>query len=110
MIDWYGKSGTRHSMDMIPLADGPPEDVEGVYVICRREGGDHFTAVYIGEGILRERWSAHLHKGCVTEKGATHICWKIDSKMVSRVVDERDLLDGNPEAYVPQGCNVKEGG
>jgi hypothetical protein len=66
--------------------------------------------MYIGEGDINDRANDKEHCECARKKGATHVHVHLGPIEQDRLAEERDLLDGYPEAYKPTGCNEKKGG
>ncbi len=67
--------------------------------------------IYIGEGDLQTRISDSHHKAnCIKEKGATHVHVHLNANEQMRLNEEQDLLANFTNAYMPVGCNEKEGG
>lgn len=108
-IRWTGASGRHYNFWKYEIGKGFKADAVGVYIFARKTSTG-YDAVYIGQGILNDRLRTHENDGCVIRKGATEIhCCSVSTQEVRRQM-ERDLLAGNPEAYVPTGCNEKLGG
>jgi hypothetical protein len=67
--------------------------------------------IYIGEGDLGDRVSENHHKSnCIKVRGATHVHVHLNPVESDRKVEETDLLANYLNAYMPIGCNEKEGG
>ena len=107
-IDWPGGSGKTYRFKAFTV-DTIFSDVEGNYIFTRKEN-NVYKAVYIGQGVLSERISYRIREGEVIKKGITYICAIAVKDEENRRQIESDLLLGNPEAYAPTGCNIKEGG
>ena len=108
-IYWDGASGKRYKFWVHKIGYRPKADNEGVYIYARPAEHQH-EAVYIGQGVLSDRFASHEEEGCVTSKGATEIhCCRVSSQDARRRL-EKDLLALHTEAYVPEGCNQKVGG
>ncbi|MBA7608183.1 hypothetical protein ES703_15359 [subsurface metagenome] len=105
---WEGGSGKQYKYWVYPLPHHFPSQL-GNYIFAKTEG-TQCLAVYIGEGDLEDRVSNHHRADCIRSKGATHIHARKNEDDRARKAEESDLLDGNPEAYEPTGCNVKPGG
>ena len=108
-LNWRGASGktyaySRHGLDWVPAADQ-----DGNYIFAKFAGGTYY-AVYVGQGDLRSRRQAALDEGCVQKKGATQFHCHRNSNKDARLAEESDVLEGNPEAYAPTGCNERAGG
>jgi hypothetical protein len=110
---WTGASGTPYTYYIYTLPQTFSK-CDGNYIYAKHPPGPPgagWLAVYIGEGDLEERCSEKHHQAdCIAEKGATHVHAHKNASEKSRKAEESDLLAGNPEAYEPTGCNVKEGG
>ena len=108
---WTGESGLRYSftnyvIDWTGASNNAlPPDLEGNYIFAKIKNGQ-WQAVYIGEGILLDRYSAAINEGCVFEKGATNYHAHVASNELLRKAEEGDLIRGNPECLDPIGCNV----
>ena len=107
--DWTGATGQTYEYSIYYLKVSLKEKLDGNYIFARQVSGG-WEAVYIGEGVLNDRHADHLNNGCVVTKGATHFHCRLNSNAQSRRAEEVDLLGYNDEAYVPTGCNKKEGG
>lgn len=103
---WIGESGEEYEYKTVNLPHRPPKDVKGNYIFAKQVGGI-WLAVYVGEGILRQRYDAALKEECVTEKGATHYHYHTDHSQSrsARREEESDIIEGNPECKAPKGCN-----
>ena len=108
-VNWPGGSGQQYTYSVHGLDWTPSANQDGNYVFAKPAAAG-WAAVYIGEGDLRTRRAAHLNKGCVTDKGSTRFHCHLNSSESARLAEEADMLDGNPEAYEPTGCNVLPGG
>jgi len=105
---WQGASGKQYTYYAYSLPCSF-EQKKGNYIFARI-GAGKWVPIYIGEGDLKDRISNPDQAACITSKGASHIHVHSESNEQSRKAEESDLLAGNPEAYVPTGCNVKPGG
>ena len=108
-VDWPGGSGQQYTYSVYDLDWVPSANQDGNYVFARPAGAG-WEAVYIGQGDLQTRSAAHLDEGCVTDKGSTSFQCHLNSTESARLAEEADMLDGNPVAYEPTGCNVRPGG
>ncbi len=108
-VAWPGGSGKTYTFDLHPISVTVNPGYSGNYIFTKKEG-NKWLAVYIGEGDLKGRTTAHLSEGQIIKKGATHLCLRVNNNEKQRFDDETDLLAGNIEAYEPIGCNVKKGG
>ncbi len=107
--DWFGASGKSYTYHIHDIDFVPAADQDGNYIFAKVVK-DVWNAVYVGEGDLKERIAAAKDDGCVTKKGATHIHAHKNGNEKARKAEESDVLEGNPEAYVPTGCNKRIGG
>ena len=103
-FNWRGLSGSSHTYHIKPLPWQPSEGQDGNYIFAKMVNGV-WHAVYIGEGVLRQRYDAAHHEGCVTERGATHYHVHMNSNKAARKQEESDLIAGNSECQWPNGCN-----
>ena len=109
-VVWTGGSGTKYTYHVYSLPRSFNTGQNGNYIFAKKTATG-WDAVYIGEGDLGERISENHHKwDCIKEKGAGHVHVHLNTDEQARKSEESDLLDGNPEAYEPIGCNEKEGG
>lgn len=108
-IEWQGASGHRYTYYIHDMSFDPNAGQDGNYIFARQVSSG-WEAVYVGQGDVKDRKNAAINEGCVDEKGATHFHCHIHSVESDRRAEERDVLAGNPEAYVPTGCNEKTGG
>jgi hypothetical protein len=110
---WNGKSGKVYKFFDYTLDTLFRSDAKGNYIFSRREKGregDILYAIYIGEGVIRERTEFRINEGKIQSKGCNCVSVRElnngeDSKQI-----EEDLLAANTEAYEPEGCNIKKGG
>lgn len=105
---WQGASGTQYTYYVYPLPHSFPEQ-KGNYIFAKIVS-KMWVPIYIGEGDLEDRVDNPDQGECILEKGATHIHAHKKDDDHARKAEEADLLAGNPEAYVPIGCNIKPGG
>jgi hypothetical protein len=106
---WPGGSGRTYEFQVYPISVTVNPGYEGNYIFAKMVNNS-WHAVYIGEGILKDRVECHRNDAIVLRKGATHLHLRVDANYSNRFAVESDLLAGNPEAYDPNGCNVKKGG
>jgi hypothetical protein len=110
---WIGISGIVYEFTDYTLDTVFRENVIGNYAFSNKipkEEGYTLNPIYIGEGVLKDRISFRLNEGKVQEKRCNCVSVRIlkigeDSKQI-----EEDLLAAYPAAYIPTGCNIKEGG
>ena len=108
--EWEGASGQWYTYWVHPRHDSIKPGQMGNYIYARREA-ERWVPVYIGEGDLSVRCShAHHQRNCIDTKDATHVHMHTNPKDATRNAEESDLLAAFPEAYAPNGCNVKLGG
>jgi len=83
----------------------------GNYIYCKIEQ-NYWQPINIGQGDLGIRCTKSHHQiECINSKGATHVHLKLtDGGEAARRAAERDLLANFSQAYVPNGCNQKQGG
>ena len=101
---WLGASGHEYKYFVHDLDFEPDENQDGNYVFAESTV-DGWRAVYVGQGDLKDRKAAALNEGCVTRKGATHFHCHLNGSQPDRLKEEGDVLNGNPEAFEPNGCN-----
>ena len=110
-VQWPGASGKHYHFYVFELPDPPiPTDEDGNYIFTKHQGGE-WRAIYIGQGNLVDRIAEGVAAPCIQTKDATHVHVQAinEGENVRRNI-ERDLLAYHDEAYVPTGCNVREGG
>ena len=108
-VNWPGKSGRKYQFSVFDMVWEPAPNQDGNYIFAKIVNGA-WTAVYIGQGDLKDRRSHHLRESCVTKHGATHYLCHLNPNREARLSEESDLLANHLEAYNPSGCNVKVGG
>jgi hypothetical protein len=106
---WRGASGTPYTYWVYELPASPSAGQSGNYILARisRHG---WIPVYIGQGDIGERLDSRDQAACVRSKGATHFHAHKNVNERSRLEEENDLLAGYPQAYTPNGCNVRNAG
>ena len=113
-FQWKGASGAVYEMAAFGLDVNVKPDIEGNYVFGElyddSTGALKIRAIYIGEGILKDRIEFRIREGRVQKKGCNCVCMMINTDEKSRKQIEDDLLAANPNAYEPDGCNIKIGG
>ena len=108
---WTGESGKKYEFVDFDLDTVFNENVEGNYIFARPSINPmRLTAIYIGEGILKNRIGFRLNEGRVQSKGCDRVCVMRNSDEDSRKQIEDDLLASNPDVYEPKGCNIRVGG
>lgn len=108
-VIWPGASGTKYKYWVYELPANL-KAMDGNYIYCKRNARG-WEAIYIGEGNLKDRSGGNHHRSdCIDRKGATHIHAHLQVGPKARKAEESDLLALHTEAYVPSGCNKKEGG
>ena len=108
-IYWYGSSGKKYGFWIKKLPYSCDPNQNGNYIFAKKIN-NVWHAVYIGQGDINERVNDTTHYNCAARKGATHVHVHTNSLESNRLSEEQDLLNGNPEAYSPSGCNEKLGG
>jgi hypothetical protein len=107
-ISVKGGSGEKYPLSMYSIDDEIPSNLEGVYIFAKRETGMITgEVIYIGQGNVKKQTETIINKGCVVEKGATHIFVFENEDEQLRIKQETDILLGSPECYEPTGCNIK---
>jgi len=110
---WIGVSGREYIFDDYTLDTVFAKDIIGNYIFCRtifKNGKDEIYAIYIGEGIIKDRIEFRIKDGKVLEKECDHVSVRILGKGESGKWIEEDLLAVYFTAYEPIGCNIKTGG
>lgn len=110
---WKGASGQTYKMDAYSLDTKVNDGICGNYIfgeLYYENGMAKIRAIYIGEGVLKDRIEYRIDEGRVQKKGCNCFCAMINEDEKSRKAIESDLLAANPCAYVPNGCNIKTGG
>ena len=107
---WHGASGTSYTYYVYTRHPSIADGTLGNYIYAKVVNG-YWVPIYIGQGDLSNRATRDHHRiQCIDSKGATHVLMHTSSREADRLAEERDLLANYPQAYVPQGCNVKPGG
>ena len=104
-VNWTGLSAQKYTYYMHQLPWRPSADQTGNYIFAKVVNEVVWNAVYIGQGILQDRYDAALDEGCVSSKGATHYHEHLNGDADARRSEEQDLIDGRPECHWPTGCN-----
>lgn len=108
---WTGESGKKYEFADYDLDTVFNENVEGNYIFAKLGvNPGRITAIYIGEGMLKDRIEFRLNEGRVQCKGCDRVCVMQNGNKISRKFIEDDLLASNPDAYEPKGCNIRIGG
>ena len=79
----------------------------GNYIFAKQLLGV-WQAIYVGQGNLRARYNAAIRERCVLRKGATHYHFRIDEFPAEhlRILEEQDIIEGNPKCKEENGgCN-----
>jgi hypothetical protein len=101
---WRGSSGDRYDYHVLPLGF-LAKNVLGNYIFARRKASSRWDAVYVGQGLLRADISDHFLGREIRDKAVTHVHFRENPIESARRIEMADILDGNPEAYAPEGCN-----
>lgn len=108
---WTGKSGREYQFEDYSLDAVFDEGVKGNYIFAKpNDTLGYITPVYIGEGILKDRIEFRINEKEVLNKGCDRVCVMFNVSETYRKEVESDLLEQHPIAYVPTGCNIKQGG
>lgn len=111
---WTGASGRKYTMEAYSLDTRVNPDVYGNYIFGELyRDTDNFykiKAIYIGEGNLNDRICFRINEGRIQRKGCNCFCAMVNEDEKSRKEIEDDLLAANPNAYEPEGCNIRTGG
>ena len=103
-VSWRGASGQQYAYSVHDITWVPSADPDGNYIFAKNVNGS-WHAVYVGQGDLQSRRAAAIDEGCVTRKGATHFHCHRNGDQNSRLMEEADIIKGNPETVTPVGCN-----
>ena len=108
---WTGASGKKYTYYIWPRNPDIKSGQMGNYIYAKKNANGYWVPVYIGQGDLSERCTKNHHRHqCINSKGATAVHLHTNGAERDRLTEERDLLANHSQAYVPTGCNVKEGG
>ena len=107
---WTGKSGKKYEFETYSLDTEFNPGIEGNYIFAKPGGDEKIYAVYIGEGILKDRIEFRIDEEKVQPKGCDRVCVMVNPNAKSRKFIEEDLLASNINSYEPIGCNKKIGG
>ena len=107
---WTGKSGKKYKFETYSLDVVLNANILGNYIFAKPKNDGLIHAVYIGEGVLKDRVEFRIKEVRIHKKVSDRICVMANADEVSRKLIEEDLLASNPEAYEPIGCNIKVGG
>lgn len=109
--NWIGASRKTYTYFVHDRHPNVAEGNIGNYIYAKLNSSGLWVPVYIGEGDLSVRTTGSHHRvECIDAKKATHIHMHINSIEKVRLAEEADLLANYPNAYDPNGCNVKIGG
>ncbi len=113
-FDWIGASGRKYQMKACSLDTLVKPNICGNYIFGEMyrdtDGLNKIRAIYIGEGILKERIEYRINEGRVQRKGCNCFCAMVNEDEKRRKEIEEDLLAANPNSYEPNGCNIRYGG
>src|SRR5262245_9553068 len=103
---WRGGSGTAYDYWVYSL-DIQVRPIYGNYIFARQSPTGEWEAIYVGHGNLARAadLETHYRGELIRSLGATHLCLRENGDETSRLIEQADLLEGNPEAYSPKGCN-----
>ncbi|WP_125910908.1 hypothetical protein [Bacteroides timonensis] len=107
---WTGGSGKKYEFETYSLDAEFVPGIEGNYIFAKPIGDGKIRAVYIGEGVLKDRIEFRINEGRVQPKGCDRVCVMVNPDAANRKFIEEDLLSSNTNAYAPLGCNIKVGG
>jgi hypothetical protein len=108
---WTGASGKKYGFVDYTLNTVFTDEIEGNYVFAKPGAvQNRIKAVYIGEGVLKDRIEFRIHQKEILDKQCDRVCVMINRDESLRKEIETDLLAANPDAYAPIGCNIKPGG
>ena len=103
---WRGASGASYLYWIVKIGSRL-NAVHGNFIFAKPNATGGWDAIYVGEGELSCRTDlGRQFKGVlIRSKGATHIHIRPNPDPTARLIEKADILDGNPEAYAPMGCN-----
>lgn len=108
---WIGASGKKYTFTDHSLDTVFDENIKGNYIFAKPSNiPNRLTAVYIGEGELKDRIEFRINEMEVLSKGCDRVCVMVNANERYRKEIESDLLASNTAAYAPTGCNIKKGG
>ena len=109
--NWIGASGASYRYFIHELPVSFNTDQPGNYIFSKLNAEKRWVPIYIGQGDLGDRiGEGHQKWDCIQRKGATHVHVHTNSTEAARLAEEQDLLANYTNAYVPNGCNEKQGG
>ena len=101
---WRGSSGDLYDYQVLALGT-PVREVLGTYIFARRNATGCWDAVYVGQGRLTTDLNSHFLGREIRARAATHVHFHENAFETARRIEVADIMDGNPEAYTPEGCN-----
>ena len=107
---WNGASGKKYIYEIYARHPKISPNEAGNYIYAKLDEHRRWIPIYVGQGNLTQR--ATTDRGrllCIDGKGATHVHLHVNFKKGDRLSEQQDLLDNFPQAYVPDGCNDKQG-
>jgi len=105
---WTGASGKKYIYEIHTRHPRLPPNEAGNYIYAKQDEHKRWVPIYIGEGNLTQRATAHPRcVRCIDEKGATHVHLHVNYDRDDRLAEENDLLENFPQARIPDGCNEK---
>lgn len=108
---WTGASGNKYVYEVHTRHPKLPSNEPGNYIYAKLDEHGRWIPIYIGHGDLAQQAEAEPRLvRCIDEKGATHVHLHANYDRDGRLAEEMDLLENFPQAYLPEGCNEKEGG
>lgn len=108
--NWTGASGKSYIFYIWSLPASFNPNQNGNYIYSKKNAEGRWVPIYIGQGDLADRTANHHKANCIRSKGATHIHVHLNAPEQDRLNEESDLLAKYTNAYIPNGCNEKDGG
>jgi hypothetical protein len=107
---WTGASGKKYIYNVHRRHPEVTPNEAGNFIYAKVNKQKGWVPVYIGQGDLTQRAAMDRHgSACVDAKEATHVHLHVNFKKEDRLAEVKDLLDNFPQAYLPDGCNEKQG-
>ena len=102
---WLGAYGARYTYCIHDIEHWtPPEGRLGNVIYAKFVGG-FWVPVFVAGGVYDPSRLNGPYDDSIRKKGVTHVHWHASNTINECVVEAKDILDGNPEAYSPLGCN-----
>ena len=98
ICSWPGETGEKYEYYVSSRAEAEDwaSGTKGNYILAKRAPQpNRWTAVYVGQGDLGDRASAHADNHCINSNSATHFHWhtRNHSSLDNRLAEETDIAD-----------------